>query len=63
MRRLVNQLVIGVELHAQVSAKTKLFSACKTDWMAAPNTAVSVVDLGLPGTLPVLNAESVKQVR
>ena len=61
MRR-VMQLVVGLELHVQVLAATKLFSSCKADWLANPNSAVSVVDLGLPGTLPVLNAQAVHQV-
>jgi aspartyl-tRNA(Asn)/glutamyl-tRNA(Gln) amidotransferase subunit B len=55
------ELVIGLEVHAQVISRSKLFSAAATDFGAAPNTQVSFVDAGFPGMLPVLNRECVAQ--
>ena len=55
------EMVIGLEVHAQVIAKAKLFSGAATDFGAEPNTQVSVVDAAMPGMLPVLNGESVRQ--
>jgi aspartyl-tRNA(Asn)/glutamyl-tRNA(Gln) amidotransferase subunit B len=52
--------VIGLELHVQLSTKSKIFSAASTAYGAAPNTQACAVDLGLPGVLPVLNAEVVR---
>ena len=52
--------VIGLELHAQLSTKSKIFSSASTAYGAAPNTQACAVDLGLPGVLPVLNAEVVR---
>ncbi len=52
--------VIGLELHAQLSTKSKIFSGASTAYGAAPNTQACAVDLGLPGVLPVLNAEVVR---
>ncbi|HSS64797.1 MAG TPA: Asp-tRNA(Asn)/Glu-tRNA(Gln) amidotransferase subunit GatB [Gammaproteobacteria bacterium] len=52
--------VIGLELHAQLSTKSKIFSGASTAYGAAPNTRACAVDLGLPGVLPVLNAEAVR---
>ncbi len=52
--------VIGLELHAQLSTKSKIFSGASTAYGAAPNTQACAVDLGLPGVLPVLNAEAVR---
>jgi aspartyl-tRNA(Asn)/glutamyl-tRNA(Gln) amidotransferase subunit B len=52
--------VIGLELHSQLSTRSKIFSAASTAYGAAPNTQACAVDLGLPGVLPVLNAEAVR---
>jgi len=52
--------VIGLEVHAQLLTKTKAFCACATSFGAEPNTNVCPVCLGLPGSLPVLNAEAVR---
>ncbi|MGH7241070.1 MAG: Asp-tRNA(Asn)/Glu-tRNA(Gln) amidotransferase subunit GatB [Candidatus Saccharimonadales bacterium] len=55
------QVTIGIECHVQFKTKTKLFSAANNDAReAAPNTLVSHIDMGLPGALPVLNAEAVE---
>ena len=55
------EIVIGLEVHAQVTAKAKLFSGAATDFGAAPNTQVSPVDAGFPGMLPVINRHCVEQ--
>src|SRR5690606_7190766 len=55
------EVVIGLEVHAQVISKAKLFSGASTAFGAAPNTQVSLVDAAMPGTLPVLNRECVAQ--
>ena len=55
----VYETVIGLEVHAQLLTKSKLFSADKTDFGAAPNTHISPVTLAYPGSLPVLNKEAV----
>src|ERR1700675_4048451 len=55
------ETVIGLEVHAQVSAKAKLFSGAATAFGAAPNTQVSPVDAGFPGMLPVINRHVVEQ--
>jgi aspartyl-tRNA(Asn)/glutamyl-tRNA(Gln) amidotransferase subunit B len=49
--------VIGLEIHAQLSTKSKIFSGAPTAYGAAPNTQACAIDLGLPGVLPVLNAD------
>lgn len=54
------EVVIGLECHIQLSTKTKLFSPAPNHYGDAPNTNVDVVDLGLPGVLPVLNAQAVE---
>ncbi len=56
----VYETVIGLEVHAQLLTQTKLFSADKTSFGAAPNTHISPVTLGYPGTLPVLNENAVR---
>ncbi len=55
------ELVIGLEVHAQIVAKAKLFSGASTEFGAEPNQQVSLVDAGMPGMLPVLNDEAVRQ--
>jgi aspartyl-tRNA(Asn)/glutamyl-tRNA(Gln) amidotransferase subunit B len=52
--------VIGLEVHAQLLTKSKLFCACSTNFGGEPNTNVCPVCLGLPGSLPVLNQQAVK---
>ncbi len=54
------EVVIGLEIHAQLATKSKVFSASSTAYGAPPNTQASLVDLGFPGTLPVLNARAVQ---
>lgn len=53
------ELVVGCEVHCQLSTESKIFSAAPTTFGAAPNTQVNEVDLGLPGVLPVLNGKAV----
>jgi aspartyl-tRNA(Asn)/glutamyl-tRNA(Gln) amidotransferase subunit B len=55
------ELVIGLEVHAQVISRSKLFSGAATDYGAEPNTQVSFIDAGFPGMLPVINEECVAQ--
>ncbi len=54
------ETVIGLEIHAQLSTRTKIFSGAPTAYGAEPNTQACPVDLGLPGVLPVLNREAVR---
>lgn len=54
------ETVIGLEIHAQLSTKSKIFSGASTDFGAEPNTQASAVDLGLPGVLPVVNRDVVR---
>jgi aspartyl-tRNA(Asn)/glutamyl-tRNA(Gln) amidotransferase subunit B len=54
------EAVIGLEVHAQLLTRTKAFCGCLTTYGAPPNTQVCPVCLGLPGALPVLNAEAVR---
>jgi len=54
------ETVIGLEIHAQLATRSKIFSAASTRYGAEPNTQACAVDLGLPGVLPVLNAEVVR---
>ena len=55
------EVVIGMEVHAQVSSNAKLFSGASTEFGGAPNAHVSLVDAAMPGMLPVINAECVRQ--
>ena len=55
------EVVIGLEVHAQISTQAKLFSGAATAFGAEPNTQVSLVDAAMPGMLPVPNAECVRQ--
>ena len=55
------ELVIGLEVHAQVTSKAKLFSGASTQFGAEPNSNVAFVDAGMPGMLPVINKECVAQ--
>ncbi|MDJ0937620.1 MAG: Asp-tRNA(Asn)/Glu-tRNA(Gln) amidotransferase GatCAB subunit B, partial [Kiloniellales bacterium] len=55
------EMVIGLEVHAQVISEAKLFSGAATAFGAEPNTQVSLVDAALPGMLPVLNRACVEQ--
>ncbi|MDF3048336.1 MAG: aspartyl/glutamyl-tRNA amidotransferase subunit [Candidatus Midichloriaceae bacterium] len=55
------EIIIGLEMHAQVISNAKLFSGASTDFGAEPNTQVSFVDAGFPGMLPVLNEKCVEQ--
>jgi aspartyl-tRNA(Asn)/glutamyl-tRNA(Gln) amidotransferase subunit B len=54
------ETVIGLEVHAQLATRSKIFSGAATAYGAEPNTQACAVDLGLPGVLPVLNAEAVR---
>ena len=53
------EVVIGLEIHAQLATKSKIFSGASTAFGAMPNTQACAVDLGFPGVLPVLNSEAV----
>lgn len=55
------EVVIGMEIHAQVTSNAKLFSGASTGFGAEPNAHVSLVDAAMPGMLPVINAECVRQ--
>jgi aspartyl-tRNA(Asn)/glutamyl-tRNA(Gln) amidotransferase subunit B len=55
------EVVIGLETHAQLSTRSKIFSGASTVFGAAPNTQASAVDLALPGTLPVMNRGAVER--
>ena len=54
------EIVIGLEIHAQLATRSKIFSASSTAFGAAPNSQASVVDIALPGVLPVLNKAAVE---
>ncbi len=55
------EVIIGLEVHAQVTSEAKLFSGASTSFGAAPNANVSLVDAAMPGMLPVINEECVRQ--
>jgi aspartyl-tRNA(Asn)/glutamyl-tRNA(Gln) amidotransferase subunit B len=58
---MVWETVIGLEIHAQLNTRSKIFSAAATAYGAEPNTQACLVDLGYPGVLPVLNLEAVRK--
>ena len=55
------EIILGLEVHAQVASQSKLFSGAATEYGAEPNTQVSLVDAGMPGMLPVVNKFCVEQ--
>src|SRR5918992_1620657 len=55
------EIIVGLEVHAQVTSEAKLFSGASASFGAAPNANVSLVDAAMPGMLPVINEECVKQ--
>jgi aspartyl-tRNA(Asn)/glutamyl-tRNA(Gln) amidotransferase subunit B len=55
------EVVIGLEVHAQVTSKSKLFSGASAEYGGEPNSHVSLVDAAMPGMLPVINEECVRQ--
>src|SRR4028118_872652 len=55
------EVVIGLEVHAQVTSRAKLFSGASTDFGAEPNSQVSLVDAAMPGMLPTPNRECIRQ--
>ena len=54
------ETVIGLEVHAQLLTKSKIFSGASTAFGAEPNTQACAIDLGFPGVLPVLNKDACK---
>ncbi len=55
------EVIVGMEVHAQVASKAKLFSGASTEFGAEPNSHVSLVDAAMPGMLPVINEECIAQ--
>src|SRR6187397_3399919 len=55
------EIIVGMEVHAQVASRAKLFSGAPTDFGGQPNSHVSLVDAAMPGMLPVINEECVRQ--
>jgi aspartyl-tRNA(Asn)/glutamyl-tRNA(Gln) amidotransferase subunit B len=55
------EIIVGLEVHAQVTSRSKLFSGASTGFGAPPNSHVSLVDAAMPGMLPVINAECIAQ--
>src|SRR5271169_7105917 len=55
------EVIVGLEVHAQVTSRSKLFSGASTAFGGEPNTHVSLVDAAMPGMLPVINQECVAQ--
>ena len=53
------ETVIGLEIHAQLATKSKIFSGASTAYGAPANTQACAVDLGLPGVLPVINEQAI----
>ena len=60
MSRSDYEVIIGLEVHAELSTKTKIFCSCSTEFGAAPNTHVCPICMAMPGTLPVLNEKVVE---
>jgi aspartyl-tRNA(Asn)/glutamyl-tRNA(Gln) amidotransferase subunit B len=54
------ETVVGLEIHAQLATRSKIFSGAATAYGAPPNAQASLIDLAYPGVLPVLNAEAVR---
>ena len=54
------ETVIGLEIHTQLATQSKIFSGSSTAYGAEPNSQASIIDLGYPGVLPVLNSEVVR---
>ena len=55
------EIIIGLEIHAQVTSRSKLFSSASTEFGGDPNSHVSLVDAAMPGMLPVINEECIRQ--
>src|SRR6201747_2075522 len=55
------EVIVGLEVHAQVASASKLFSGASTEFGGEPNNHVSLVDAAMPGMLPVINAECIAQ--
>lgn len=55
------EMIIGIEIHLELNTKTKMFSPVLNEFNAEPNTLVSPIDLGYPGTLPLVNKEAVRK--
>ena len=55
------EVILGLEVHAQIKSNSKLFSNASTDWGAEPNSQVELVDSGMPGALPVINEYCIDQ--
>ncbi|MCA1748816.1 MAG: Asp-tRNA(Asn)/Glu-tRNA(Gln) amidotransferase GatCAB subunit B, partial [Sphingomonadales bacterium] len=55
------EVVIGLEVHAQITSKAKLFSGASTEFGSEPNCNVALVDAAMPGMLPVVNGECIRQ--
>ena len=55
------EVVIGLEVHAQVASQSKLFSGAATVFGAEPNSQVSLIDAAMPGMLPVVNRAAIEQ--
>lgn len=56
------EVIIGIEIHIELNTKTKMFSSSEINLNALPNTNVNQIDLGYPGTLPLVNKQAVKHV-
>ena len=54
------EMIVGLEVHAELKTRTKIFCSCRTDYGASPNSQICPVCLGMPGTLPILNRRAVE---